>query len=65
MRGPAVRMWIYWITSILVALILGGIPHSPLSRLEWVLLAIGLTQLHAIAGLIVVGWLLWLFGEAG
>ncbi|MCU0717042.1 MAG: hypothetical protein MUD03_13030 [Pirellula sp.] len=60
MRGPAVRMWIYWITSILVALILGGIPHSPLSRLEWVLLAIGLTQLHAIAGLIVVGWLLWL-----
>ncbi len=38
----------------------GWNPSFPLSRLEWVLLAIGLTQLHAIAGLIVVGWLLWL-----
>ncbi|XZE36656.1 hypothetical protein SH501x_002238 [Pirellulaceae bacterium SH501] len=60
MRGPAVRMWIYLITSMVFALILGGLPHSPLSRFEWILLALGLTQLHAIAGLIVVGWLLWL-----
>lgn len=65
MRGPAVRMWVYLITSLIFALILGGIPHSPLTRVEWILLALGLTQLHAIAGLIVVGWLLLLSWRGG
>ncbi|XZE43680.1 hypothetical protein SH467x_003247 [Pirellulaceae bacterium SH467] len=60
LRGPAVRMWIYLATALLLAIVLGGLSTSPLNRFEWVMLALGLTQLHAIAGIIVVGWLLWL-----
>ncbi len=60
MRGPAVRMWVFLFTSILVAFFLGGLRFSPLARWEWILLALGLTQLHAIAGLFVVAWLLLL-----
>ena len=57
MRGPAVRLWIFLFTAVLFALLLGSNPLSPLKRYEWVLLALGLTQLHAAAGLIVVAWL--------
>ncbi len=55
--GPAVRFWVILATAILVALVLGGVPGSPLSRLEWVLLAIGLTQVHVVAAMLVVAWL--------
>jgi hypothetical protein len=57
LRGPAVRFWVILACAILAAIVLGSLPLSPLSRLEWVLLVIGLTQVHVAAALVVVGWL--------
>ena len=57
LRGPAVRFWTILACAILAALILGSLPQSPLRRLEWVLLAIGLTQVHVVAAIVVVVWL--------
>ena len=57
LRGPAVRFWTILAVAILVALALGSLSLSPLRRFEWVLLAIGLTQIHLIAAMLVVGWL--------
>lgn len=59
-RGPAVRFWIILICSLLVAAVLGRLPLSPLRRWEWILLAIGLTQVPLFAALLVVGWLFFL-----
>ena len=36
---------------------MGSLSLSPLRRIEWVLLALGLTQVHVAAGMFVVGWL--------
>ena len=57
LRGPAVRFWTILVSAILIALVLGRLPNSPLGHLEWVLLAIGLTQVHVVAALVVVAWL--------
>lgn len=57
LRGPAVRFWTILVVAILVALALGSISISPLGRIEWILLMIGLTQVHLVAALIVVAWL--------
>ncbi len=57
LRGPAVRFWVVLVVSVLVALALGSAPLSPLRRFEWVLLAIGLTQVHVAAAILVVAWL--------
>lgn len=57
LRGPAVRLWVFLISSILFAIILSLKGNTPLKTYEWVLLALGLTQLHALAGLLVVGWI--------
>ena len=57
LRGPAVRFWTILAVAILAALALGSVPNSPLRRWEWVLLAIGLTQVHLMAAMTVVGWL--------
>ncbi len=57
LRGPAVRFWTILSVAILAALALGSVPLSPLRRWEWVLLAIGLTQVHLVPAMIVVGWL--------
>jgi hypothetical protein len=56
LRGPAVRFWTVLVISILAAWVLGGLKLSPISRIQWVLLALGLTQVHVVAALIVVGW---------
>ncbi|REJ95999.1 MAG: hypothetical protein DWQ35_05425 [Planctomycetota bacterium] len=56
-RGPAVRFWTILVVAVLVALALGQIPLSPLGRAAWVLLALGLTQVHVLAAMFVVGWL--------
>lgn len=60
LRGPAVRFWTILVAAVLVALILGSLPHTPLSRIEWALLAIGLTQVNVVAAIVVVGWLMLL-----
>ncbi len=57
LRGPAVRFWTILAIAILAALALGSVPLSPLRRWEWVLLAIGLTQVHLMAAMTVVAWL--------
>ena len=56
-RGPAVRFWVVLTLSLLVAWVLGMRPDSPLKTFEWMLLAIGLTQVHIVASLLVVVWL--------
>jgi hypothetical protein len=55
--GPAVRFWIILACALLMALILSRLPRTPLRMHEWVLLALGLTQVHLLAALIVVSWL--------
>jgi len=57
LRGPAVRFWTILACTLLAAWVLGSLPLSPLSRLEWALLSLGLTQVHLTAALFVVGWL--------
>jgi hypothetical protein len=68
LRGPAVRFWTVLAVSVLAAWVLGGLALSPLRRIEWVLLALGLTQVHFAAALVVVGWfflLAWRGKSAG
>jgi len=60
LRGPAVRFWTILVCALLLALALGSLPLSPLGRTEWVLLALGLTQVHVAAAMLVVAWLLLL-----
>lgn len=57
LRGPAVRFWTILMIAVLLSVILGGMPLSPLKRWEWGLLTIGLTQVHFSAAMLVVGWL--------
>lgn len=56
LRGPAVRFWMVLLLSALAAWVLGGLKRSPVSRVQWLLLALGLTQIHFAAALIVVAW---------
>jgi hypothetical protein len=56
-RGPAVRFWGILACSLLAAVALGRVVRSPLPTWEWMLLAIGLTQVPLPAAMIVVGWL--------
>jgi hypothetical protein len=56
LRGPAVRFWTILAFSLLIALVLGSLPISPIGRIEWVLLALGLTQVHVGGALTVVLW---------
>ena len=56
LQGPAVRFWVVLSCSLLIALILARLPHSPLRTMEWLLLAIGLTQIHMLGALFIAGW---------
>jgi hypothetical protein len=60
LRGPAVRFWSILASALIAAWVLGRISTSPLSSLEWMLLAIGLTQVPLPAALAVIGWLFFL-----
>ena len=59
-RGPAVRFWSILVCALLAAWVLGRISLSPLRTFEWILLAIGLTQVPLPAALAVIGWLFFL-----
>ena len=59
-RGPAVRFWSILVCALLAAWVLGRISLSPLRSFEWMLLAIGLTQVPLPAALAVIGWLFFL-----
>ncbi|MCC7517770.1 MAG: hypothetical protein IT578_01145 [Verrucomicrobiae bacterium] len=56
LRGPAVRFWSVLAGALVAAWALGRLPHSPLTRLQWALLLVGLTQVHLAGALVVVGW---------
>jgi hypothetical protein len=60
LRGPAVRFWGILLGSLITAWVLGRLAHSPLRSHEWMLLAIGLTQIPLYLALVVVGWLFFL-----
>ncbi len=55
--GPAVLFWSLLLVLVLVALGLGAIPWVPIARWEWMLLAIGLSQVPLPAAALVVAWL--------
>jgi hypothetical protein len=63
LRGPAVRFWAVLVTALLLAWGLGSVANLPLRRIEWILLALGLTQVHVIAALLVVVWFFALAGR--
>ncbi len=65
LRGPAVRFWSVLAWALLAAWVLGRIPHSPLRTVEWMLLAIGLTQVPLPLALVVAGWLFFLRWRGG
>lgn len=67
LRGPAVRFWGILLGALIAAFVLGRIRRSPLRSYEWMLLAIGLTQIPLPFALVVVGWLFalaWRGGDA-
>lgn len=56
--GPAVLFWGYLIVIVVLALLLARAPRTPLSAVEWTLLALGLTQVPLAAAAVVAGWFL-------
>lgn len=68
LRGPAVRLWVVAALSVVGAFVLGRLKTTPLRGPQWALLALGLTQVHPAAALVVVGWLFllaWRGSERG
>jgi len=58
--GPAVRFWGLFIVVLIIAFVLGSTKNSPLSKTEWVLLSIGMTQVPIFLALFIISWLFWL-----
>jgi hypothetical protein len=56
--GPAVLFWGLVVVLVVLALGLGRSRITPLGRLEWLLLGLGLSQAGVWVGLLVAGWLL-------
>ncbi len=56
LRGPSVRLWGIVLLSLVGAFVLGRLTSSPLRGSEWGLLALGLTQVHPLAILLVIAW---------
>jgi hypothetical protein len=58
--GPVVLFWSVLLVLLVVAFALGRIAWSPLKSWQWMLLAVGLSQIPVVAAALVVGWLLFL-----
>jgi hypothetical protein len=56
--GPAVLFWSYLFVIILAAIGLGRVTWMPIKTWGWLLLGLGLTQIHPLLSLLIVGWLL-------
>lgn len=54
--GPVVLFWSLLAVLLAVAAAIGAMRKSPLAIWEWMLLAIGLSQVHVAAAAFVVGW---------
>ena len=52
--GPAVLFWSYFVVIILAGPGLGRIPWTPLKTRHWLLLGLGLTQVHPLAAIMKV-----------
>ena len=59
-QGPAIRFWAVLAAALLIAMVLGRVPLSPLKPSQWLLLLPGLTQIHLAAGGFFVVWLFWM-----
>ncbi|HEY5792349.1 MAG TPA: hypothetical protein VIS74_03565, partial [Chthoniobacterales bacterium] len=57
LRGPAVQFWVVLACSLIAAGLLGRLRHSPLNPFQWMLLALGLTQVPLPAAIVIIGWL--------
>jgi hypothetical protein len=62
--GPALLFWGYLVLVLLVAVLLGRVPNTPLSTLQFVLLGLGLTQIPVLGALAIVSWF-FAFGYRG
>ncbi len=58
--GPAVLFWSFLLVLLLVSLGLARVPWAPLKTRQWVLLALGLSQVPIAAIAFVFGWLVLL-----
>ncbi|MCB0333493.1 MAG: hypothetical protein KDD55_08330, partial [Bdellovibrionales bacterium] len=58
--GPAVLFWAKLIVLIVGGILLGRLPHSPLSTKEWILLGLGLACLPLVVAAVPAVWLLLL-----
>ncbi|MBU2551782.1 MAG: hypothetical protein KKB20_25450 [Proteobacteria bacterium] len=56
--GPAVLFWSYLLVVVLAALALGRVRLTPLRTRHWLLLGLGLTQVHPLLAIVIVCWLL-------
>jgi hypothetical protein len=56
--GPVPLFWLYVLISCIAAPLLGRLPYSRLKTWQWALLCLGMTQVHFICPVIVIGWLL-------
>lgn len=56
--GPAVLFWGELVVLILLSLILGRVPFTPLRAQHWLLIGIGLLQVPLFTGATVLGWFL-------
>lgn len=59
LRGPAVRMWPLLLSILIIGFLLSKIKYSPLKTYEWILLLLGLTQIHHYGSFIIIGWFFW------
>ena len=54
--GPAVLYWSYFLVIIIAAVGLGRVSLTPLKTRHWLLLGLGLTQVHPVVAVMIAGW---------
>jgi hypothetical protein len=62
--GPAVLFWSYLVVILLAGWALGKTSFTPLKAWQWMLLGLGLTQVHPLMALVVAAWLILLGARA-
>ena len=55
--GPVVLFWSLLAIMLVASAVIGAMRRTPLKLWHWMLLAVGLSQVHVVAAAIVVGWL--------
>ncbi len=58
--GPAVLFWSYLLVLLVVSFALSRMSMTPLGTVQWLMLAVGLSQVPVAATAVVFGWLLFL-----